>query len=1794
MNFVQQLEESLRDLAAESRNNHPGVKEASERATLKLRSLQNEYVSAVRKAKTGGQHPTTSLFQSSDILHPFLLAANYPTAGTKLRETTFRAFRLLMEADAVVPSDAINLIRVWIIQAHVAVTYYQKAHLKEGTIANTASAAPTTTSSTTASSSASGSWFSGWTSTASKQDKGKNLVSSSSGQTGQSTYSAKEMEKLALDILSCLVQLFEQMRNRPESLSSTEVWSHAVSLGCMWFPHLPSKHTVSQAARSTVSQVLSLLFELRIQPIVDTTWEDMLRIVSDGSENAPLRGAFSLCRSQGSTSAVGGAQVVVPSPDTEFALELMSKLWKHVEASPQTSLQTLELTLTLLKKSTDFTMPRFLRLVQWTEVLLTTRMTDFPKECRDIMLVFVEHVVNATEACRKQHDFEDGYIFTEEDGANDGVNKEFSTASSCLIPVDLLWRCGLVLEVIYNILGSPSERCRSFLLDSRFLQCFSEALSDFATIGASCREHILQLVAFSREWRDQKCSPKPSLIRGAEHQLAAGNLNSATGFETKATSSDRKRSSQMINVRLGEALWLSFRSILLMLEHIKGDTDESGAVDGCFAHSLALLQHWLKRFVGSSDLVRLALRGYEHLSDVFLPSQTKNMQQKALLTSLCKLSLPTWGKRDATCRLHSQHVLCLSSLIRIVHVHGDHLSSDWDLILSTFEELSIMPIASDYLSDEFYNGALALSSIFTRLPAFSTCIGNDSLHGMVKALVSIGSNLMQAHDVITGRDTVLVDKSLTKEKTDEKTTMSGKIMSAGVKVLYGSSGTTKAPSQLQERSRDTYFEEYRRNFSKRVLQSSIPIRVSGEMPFVLLLLADVTMSNAFRFNQCGEIFSSLLSELASSSQAARPFVMDIMAMMTTSQLLEGEIPAIFVGPGQLIFDDPMQSQMLAVEHTILNTKGEIQGTQDDDTAQALLSPLCTSLRTTTKPDVAESALQTVHSVLEGSGHKLHGDTWIIVIQTIASLSGEASYEVDRTSSEWAVCSQEAFKTLKLIVDDFSRQLHEESDQKHKIREALFSSCASFGQSCHDLNMSLTSIGLLRTIADQDPGTSGMFDAIRKLELIATDGRQEVRNTGMNTLVSCIIGKGSLLNASEWERCICEHLIPLYDRVAGNKKDGGDKKKGFLNPSRYTVTLHHSRNSTSKLWMSTQVILLRGFERILKNFFPLLLDSAKSLVEKRRRREEEIPWFQDSWVRILDFAYDAATTRGERDTLDFRLCGVELLVVSAQASSKAGIHAAIGPARYGTNMEVVNGALRSVRESTSFNRELNPNNLSEELDSFRESLFVEAFESLEGFVEHQEKASSKSDDTFSQVILKFCTLLLGVHACCELYEFSEDNAFKAQSYFECIMAGKAFKPDQSLEDRFIDAVETVLVFSRNDSKSRYLNQSQRACFDIFESIAGCGSFMMMMKLLQIAGPAIHSREATDFHDDTEQGEDSTAGNELLHIEASRILLKCLEDGRVEKKVAAVVTMIAIKGFVDTRGRVLDGRKAYYKRLIAYIERGASAIDSMSTVSGNSVQGIVSAFWGVLMDAIRLISQPVDLGKGLSKISRAHELKELVKVAGKYVPHEKKARLTESVEEIAVNTLEVMDLNAIYCKKNPDTDRGKKSRRHCDELLHLFSACFELICELDPSHESLTQMSTNVLARLLEYAYHPSDTNEEYHETTLHAGLAVCRALSQFPSMESTVISVFPLLCQLLLTESPEIRSGVVKVLTEVNIKDAFGKDNASYLALEKRAVTAEQKADRLSKQIESLRRTNRQLEEEVKVLRRQNQTSLSQR
>src|SRR3569832_2225970 len=163
----------------------------------------------------------------------------------------------------------------------------------------------------------------------------------------------------------------------------------------------------------------------------------------------------------------------------------------------------------------------------------------------------------------------------------------------------------------------------------------------------------------------------------------------------------------------------------------------------------------------------------------------------------------------------------------------------------------------------------------------------------------------------------------------------------------------------------------------------------------------------------------MLSLLAASSPAARPYTMDVISLLTMSHVSnERSLPVPFVGPGKIVFGDPMQSQLWAVEHV-----AEIDESSGSNKTQSqILSPICHTMRTTEKADVAESSLGALGSVLEGVGHNLNADAWSNVIDAVASLSGDPSYEIDRTAMEWSSCCLMAFRCLKFIVDDFLDQL----------------------------------------------------------------------------------------------------------------------------------------------------------------------------------------------------------------------------------------------------------------------------------------------------------------------------------------------------------------------------------------------------------------------------------------------------------------------------------------------------------------------------------------------------------------------------------------------------------------------------------------------------------------------------------------------------------------------------------------------------------------------------------------------------
>lgn len=1829
MNFVQQLEECLRDLAAAARQRHPGVKEASERAVLKLRSLQSGYVSAVRKAASSKDHPTTSLFQSSDLLHPFLLAANYPTADYKLLEISFRAMRLLMEADAVVPSDGIHMVRVYQIQAVVVTAYYQKqyakeiqksaansrdeeddeedAELLEGSVEQQDSDSIQSDSAPVESTGGS-SWF-GWGSSSSAKPlnpsqhggKIKNAVSSSTGQTGQAALSASQMEKLALEILSSLLQLMELLRNHPSSLTSTELWTSATALACLWF-YLPARHTVLQAAHSTVSQLISLLYQTENNKLIQSTWDDLLTLTESErtKRSVVLQGAFKLCKRKADN--ISSSAALPPSP--EFALELMTQLWKENNAVCYDIdlIKSMGVTMTLLQRLPKMTVEKSLRVIQWTLVLFQSQANSHPNECRELFLQLIKQITLATDACRKHHDFEDGYVYSVQqqsevfllisasmlhEDATNGVQtaaakemnkrRSVSESLSSAFPLTVLWKAGFVLEATYHILDKDSNELSVIFEDIRTVQSLAEALSDFATIGTSCRDHILQVVGFCQ--MQDPSSIKPTVFRKGEHGIAAGVKFSDVEINSLSKSADKSKSPIQI---LGETIWLSLQGILRIgdcLRCLALETDRKNIFDDIFPPSLAVLQHFLKRFIGSDELVQLALKGYSTLADICLPMNECTVERKILLTSLSKLSLPFWGKHDTSCQLQDHHVRSLLCLLRIVHLYSDMITTEWEIVFWTFEELSMLDIASPLLTDEAYHASLAISAVYARFASFSTCFSDESLTHVTEALSVICEAIMANRDVVGDSETVLPERTNTSElsdkgSTDERETISGKIMSIGVRAIYGSDLERHDETPRLERPKKAYYEDYRQEFVGRISSSKYSLRTNsiGRIPFALVLFSDIAMANVFRSKMIVLKISMQFSRLAAASPVIRPLVMDLITMLMISQLSpEQDLPQVFKGPGRVVFDDPMQSQLLAVVPV------DTSATEKRDFSQAeVLAPLCDTIQTVEKADVAKASLDVLNTILERTGQNLNGEVWSLMIDALASLSGDSSYYVGRSSSEWSACCLIAFRSLKLIVDDFLGQLPGATDAGATAHISLLDCCSSFVVSRHDINTSLTAIGLLWTIADQDSDSASIDRALSKLVLLSSDDRPEVRNAAVNTLFSCIAGRGGGFSPSYWESCITSTVFGVYDIVsakagAGLIESETDEKA----VSKYQVRLHHSRDSSGKMWVATQVLVLHGLTRVLRIFFLQLFDTIDT--STAGTKAVDASWFQGAWERIIGFAFEAASQDSSRDNLDIRSVGVELLVVCCQLASKAGIQAAVAPARVSTNMEVVNGALRSVRESQP-SKVLRERTQSDATDFALKKLFLGAFESLEAFEGKVLKARIAEDDTDHQILNKFCANLGRLYECCRENEFKVDNT--TRSLQGLLRYGQELNNTTAdgLEARFVRIVVSVLSSSGGDAKARFLNQGQRGSLDLLRTMASHGSSASFDRLVFFAGPSFFIRKDSDS-DESDNGEDfgkHTHMATLLNSEAAAAVSQEICKGDVSDECKAFVLYMVLVNFLTEQESHELRQRRNYKRLVPIVSTGVEGVARLAGREDVESLKAAAMVWTQLLKSLTQMLTPVPLGKDLIKIPRISEIMAIVACTIAEVPRSHATDLCRILSFGASQAFDAAKQHGINAEAVPESDFGRKSKKHRDDLLKLFFTCFSGSCALGPEEPILRSIADTVLSGA------ENMTNDSFHSLCTEASLLVCRAIKGNEKTETLIVSLFPALCRLIMSDSSKLKEAAGTVLKGANIAETLRTFQSRYELAETRAIDAELRVAELEATVDDLQRAKMKLQKELKV------------
>ena len=1124
----------------------------------------------------------------------------------------------------------------------------------------------------------------------------------------------------------------------------------------------------------------------------------------------------------------------------------------------------------------------------------------------EILKLLVSFVTGATDAYHESSDFEDGYIFNQtereafhiEQANSNGRGSVPSSRgapisrlaqesaepniSGSIISSEKLWRAFLSLDILNRLVSSCLEEIH--LLDSingqadskdssSIITVIAGAASDFATISASNREGILHVVMSAHNNETNAASASDIKESSSSERLSIdghGNLNAAVALADKVTDASGVDSSDIPNCDAGETSWIAFKCILSMAKSLKllssenasaADTTIAEILSGSFVSTITLLQHYIKRMCGSHVIVSCTLAAYEELAyaSMIMEDKPGNLRRQAILTSLCKLCLPKWGgKKRANCQLKESNIDALWTMLWLIHSHFEKIVDEWDVIISTFDQLGSVSISSMKLSTAYSEKAAAIAKCFIRLPKFTTCFSSNALYQFTSSLVKLSEAV--SFEPMTSPNTNYLRK--TSESSygdiiDTQPSIGGKLMNFAGRAFGGSqqlnpnTSFRKIASSGTAQMSKSYSEDLRETTCLHLasMKISTPSSVIRKLPLPLLLLVVVAEANMYRFSIIEESVAVHFCELVAKSpdEEVRSFAMEALIRFMPPSLSKSEIGLKF-GTRPVMIPDEMSVNDTPLGVTPIDS---IEGYEDYDQSEKKISSdsgseselqvlkiLCRTIQSSAQVDTAETGLKALHVVLEGSVHSLSGGDLVTIVRTLSLLSGYNSLQnneatsIDRSVKAWANVSAHSFQTFKLIFDEYLESLPVSSEvADSETRVAMIDCCVAFGRSHHDVNTALTATGMLWSLADRDSSSETLDIVLSNLALLSSDSRPELRNCSVNTLFSCVVGLGERFTEDQWKKSLNDTIFGVMKEIASGINGAEDTGvTEDASKDRYKVAVHHTRNSASKQWAATQVLAVRGLERVLRQYFLRLLSTASSISQNSRGSQQ--PWIIATWKEILAISLDCSKLVGGRETLDVRLAGAELILLCAQLSCKAGIVAAGTTARVGTNMEVVGGALRSVRTPTR--DKLKRNETSAPTlhmdDALRQQLFELAFATVDEFRKHLEEIGAENsydysgvDSLLMQVLTKIMGELAKLYECCKNDEMSPGVC--------ALQLDIIIENDNGYESRFLYLLKVITNTAKDDGSFRYLNQAQRGVMSLLQSMASNSSLRAFELLRQ---------------------------------------------------------------------------------------------------------------------------------------------------------------------------------------------------------------------------------------------------------------------------------------------------------------------------------------------------------------------------
>eukprot|EP00158_Paraphelidium_tribonemae_P009827 Partr_v1_DN28976_c0_g1_i1_m24864 putative MON2 homolog (S. cerevisiae) len=247
-----------------------------------------------------------------------------------------------------------------------------------------------------------------------------------------------------------------------------------------------------------------------------------------------------------------------------------------------------------------------------------------------------------------------------------------------------------------------------------------------------------------------------------------------------------------------------------------------------------------------------------------------------------------------------------------------------------------------------------------------------------------------------------------------------------------------------------------------------------------------------------------------------------------------------------LFSENLQVNILRPLQELVSTKSKIEFALATDSVIAkFCQPLSTALQIgLAHQQVQIFGLEIVQKLLQMCGEKLSGTGYAIVFRIFE----EVSHAPTSPNADGPVKPREfasltliriAFPSLQLICTDFLAALH--GDNLLKCIETI----GLFAAQAEDMNISLTSIGLLWTLCDtvraliQDSETSNnrqyenrLIEAIlHQLKRLIVDGRNEIRNTALQTIFRAImLTFGPLFDRERWQYVLDDIIVPVLTSV----------------------------------------------------------------------------------------------------------------------------------------------------------------------------------------------------------------------------------------------------------------------------------------------------------------------------------------------------------------------------------------------------------------------------------------------------------------------------------------------------------------------------------------------------------------------------------------------------------------------------------------------------------------------------------------